>query len=81
MAHTVIIHILNEDPIVAEVEELPGPTDTSIAFTNPRKRDGKPVYYITEGSTSYIFPWHRISFIEVMAPETEEREIIEFFRR
>jgi hypothetical protein len=80
MAYTVIIHIQNEDPVVAEMEKLPGPSDTLIAFTNPRKRDGKPLYYITEGSVAYLFPLSRIAFIEVMASEAEEQEIISFFR-
>jgi hypothetical protein len=80
MSYNVIIHIQNEDPIVAEMEKLPGLSDTMIAFTNPRKRDGKPIYYITEGSIAYIFPLSRIGFIEVMASEAEEQEIISFFR-
>lgn len=81
MTITVIIHVHNEDPIMAEMESLPGPTDTMITVKAPRKRDGKPLYYITEGSVSYIFPLHRVSFIEVMASETEETEVVEFFRR
>ena len=80
MSQTVIIHVQNEDPIIAEMEALPGPADTLVTFTNPRKRDGKPLYYITEGSIAYIFPLSRITFIEVMAPEATEEEIISFFR-
>ncbi len=80
MAYTVIVHIQNEDPIVAEMEKLPGLSDTMIAFINPRKRDGKPIYYITEGSVAYLFPINRIGFLEVMASEEEEQEIISFFR-
>jgi hypothetical protein len=79
MAHTVIIHMLNEDPIVAEMEELPGPEATSISFTNPRRRDGKALHYLTYGSVAYIFAMHRVNFIEVMAPR-EETDVIEFFR-
>jgi len=30
MAYTVLIHILNEEPIVGEIEELPTSTDTNI---------------------------------------------------
>ena len=76
----VIVHLTNEDPFVADVEELPGPDVTSVAFTNPRLRDGKPLRYVTQGMSSIIFPWHRISFIEVMASEEERREVVEFFR-
>lgn len=76
----VIVHISNEDPFVADVEGLPTPNDTSVAFFNPRSRDGKPLRYVTQGMSSMVLPWHRISFIEVMASEEERREVVEFFR-
>jgi hypothetical protein len=79
MSMEVVIHLLNEDPILAELEEMPDPTHQSIVITNPRRRDGRPLHYVTEGATAFIFPWNRITFIEIM--ETEEtREVIEFFR-
>ena len=55
MAHTVLIHLINEDPILAEVEKLPDPTDNLLICTNPRRRDGKPLHYITNEATSFIF--------------------------
>lgn len=76
----VIVHLLNEDPFVADMEDTPSPSATSIAFFNPRLRDGKPLRYVTHGMSSIIFPWHRVSFIEVMASEEERREVVEFFR-
>jgi hypothetical protein len=75
----VIIHLANEDPIVAEIEDWPDPTHQSIVIMNPRRRDGRSLHYVTEGATSFIFPWTRITFIEVMETE-EEREVVEFFR-
>jgi hypothetical protein len=75
----VIVHLQNEDPILAEMEAMPDPTDQTIVLTNPRRRDGRPVHYVTEGATSFIFPWNRITFIEIMEPE-EAKEVIEFFR-
>ena len=80
MSQMVVIHVQNEDPIIAEMEALPEPTHTMITIMNPRKRDGRPLHYITEGSVAYIFPVSRISFIEIMAPEATEEEIISFFR-
>ena len=40
MAKVVIIHVAGEDPILAEVEDLPKPTDQFMEFTNPRRKDG-----------------------------------------
>ncbi|MBN1660955.1 MAG: hypothetical protein JXA93_21340 [Anaerolineae bacterium] len=79
MSMVVIIHLANEDPIVAEIEDWPDPTHQTLTFTNPRRRDGRPLHYITEGATSFIFPWDRITFVEIMETE-EEKEVIEFFR-
>ncbi|MGQ9599892.1 MAG: hypothetical protein ACUVWZ_10805 [Anaerolineae bacterium] len=79
MAFEVIIHVQNEDPIVADMETLPDPTHYSVIVTNPRRRDGRPLHYITEGASAFIFPWTRINFIEVLEVEKAE-EIVEFFR-
>ena len=41
MATTVIVHLYNEDPFVAEMEKLPDPTDEFVEVINPRRKDGK----------------------------------------
>ena len=79
MANTVIIHLSNEDPIVGEVDELPAAGDTVIAVTNPRRRDGKDVQYLSGDIIKVIWPIAQISFIEVLPSEGEER-IIGFVR-
>ena len=79
MSNTVIIHISNEDPIVGELDELPGPTDTLITINNPRRRDGKDVQNLTNDVIKVIWPVSQIAFIEVMPSEGEER-IIGFVR-
>ena len=75
----VIVHLHNEDPVLAEMESIPDPTHHSVVITNPRRRDGRPLHYVTEGATSFIFPWTRITFIEIMEEE-EAKEVVEFFR-
>lgn len=80
MAYNVIVHVMNEDPFVAEMEELPNAADQTISFTNPRRRDGKPVHYFDREAVNFIFPWHRITFVEVLAPRRTRDEVVEFFR-
>lgn len=75
----VILHLMNEDPVLAEMDALPDPTHQSIVVTNPRRRDGRPLHYVTEGATAFIFPYSRITFIEIMEAEKAE-EVVEFFR-
>jgi hypothetical protein len=79
MPYEVIIHLHNEDPVVAEMDSLPDPTHQCVFLVNPRRRDGRSLHYVTEGATSFIFPWSRITFIEVMESE-EDKEVVEFFR-
>lgn len=80
MAKIVIVHVAGEEPILAEVEELPKPTDQFLEISNPRRRDGKAVNYVTTGAKTFIYPWHRLSFVEVMSTEAEKQDVIEFFR-
>jgi hypothetical protein len=79
MANTVIVHISSEDPVVGEVEELPAANDTLITLTNPRRRDGKDIPYLSDDIIKVIWSLAQISFIEVLPSEGEER-IIGFVR-
>ena len=79
MAHTVVIHLMNEDPVCGEVEQLPGAGDTLITVHNPRRRDGKDVHYLSNDIIMVIWPINQISFMEVTPSEGEER-IITFVR-
>ena len=79
MPYDVILHLHNEDPVLAEMDSLPDPTHQCVYIVNPRRRDGRSLHYVTEGAASFIFPWSRITFIEVMESD-EDKEVIEFFR-
>ncbi len=59
--HSILIHITNEEPILAEVEELPSTTDQAVYCINPRRRDGKELHYVESEVQSIILPWHRIN--------------------
>lgn len=80
MPFTVIVHLLNEDPMVAEMDELPSATATCFTCINPRRKDGKPLNYVSADCDRFIFSWNRVGFIEVMPSEEEEKKIVEFFR-
>jgi hypothetical protein len=77
--YTLILHILNADPIVGEVDELPTRTDTMVMITNPRTRDGKDVHFLDENVITIMFPVEKLNFIEVLS-EKEHEEIIGFVR-
>jgi hypothetical protein len=76
--HSLLIHISGEEPILAEVDELPKTTDTAIYCTNPRRRDGKELHYVLSEVQTIIVPLHRIIFAEIMPSGTEEEIISPF---
>ena len=79
MPYTIVVHISNEDPILANVDELPAAADSIITLHNPRRRDGKDIHYLQADVLSVIWPINQISFIEVLPGEGEEK-IIGFVR-
>jgi len=75
MTHTLLIHIVNEDPIVGDVEELPGMSDTLVWVNNPRRKDGKDIHYLDSSVVTILLPVARITFIEIIPSEIEENLI------
>ena len=80
MAYNIILHLPNEEPVLAEIEELPKATDTSLIVSNLRRRDGGRVNYLDAEAERILFPWHRISFIEILPSEAEREKLVKFFR-
>lgn len=76
---SVIVHFLNEDPVVGEIDALPTPIDNLVSVKNPRKKDGKDIPFLEPNVTIVVWPLSRISFIEIMSSGSEE-DIISFVR-
>lgn len=79
MPYSVILHLAGEASIVGEIEELPKNTDTIIMISNPRLRDGKDVHYIEPNVTKVIWPFSKVSFIELLE-DADEEDLIGFVR-
>ena len=75
MAYSVILHLPGEPSILGEVEELPKASDTLIAVSNPRLRDGKDIHYLEHNVVKVIWPVDRVALIEVLESEDEEHLI------
>jgi len=76
---TVIVHFANEDPVLGDIDQLPGMDDTMILVKNPRRKDGKDIANLDRSVTQVIWTIHRMTFIEIL-PSGEEEEIISFVR-
>lgn len=79
MPETVVVHISNEEPFIAEIENMPSPQDTILILSNPRRRDGREVTFLAEQVTIIAYHWSRINFIEVL-PSQQDDDIISSIR-
>lgn len=79
MPYTLVVHLVNEDPIVGEVDEMPKPADNILLVNNPRRRDGKDLHYLQSNVVQIIIPVEKTSFIEIL-PGEEDESIIGFVR-
>ena len=67
MIRNVVIHITNEQPLLADLYDMPGATDISLVCTNVRMLDGKKPLFIDHASSTFVFPYLHIRFIEILA--------------
>ena len=75
---TIKLHLVNEDPVMGEIDTLPDPAAVSLHVKHPRRGDGKDVHYLEQNVSSVVWPFHKINFIEIMPGE--EEEILSFVR-
>jgi len=76
---TVLIHIMNEEAVVGEIESIPEPSDQVLIVSNARLRDGRDVSYLLPETDTVVYPWTRIHCVEIL-PSEEEKEIVSFIR-
>ncbi|HET7702794.1 MAG TPA: hypothetical protein VFK35_05300 [Candidatus Limnocylindrales bacterium] len=78
MIHNAVIHIANEQPLLADLFETPSTTDVSLVCTNVRMLDGKKPIFIDRTDSVFVFPYLHVRFIEIpaaaVAPEPADAE-------
>jgi hypothetical protein len=66
MIRNAVIHISNEQPLLADLYAVPTAADTSLVCTNIRMLDGKKPIFIEHAASVFVFPYLHIRFIEIM---------------
>lgn len=79
MALQVLVHLNNEEPFAADMEDMPPPGATYVMLSNPRTKEGRHVTWVSPGAFRFMFPLSRISFIEIMM-SAQEKDIEPFYR-
>lgn len=74
MIRNVVIHLLNEQPLLADLPEEPGPTDRNLICTNLRTLSGQRPVFVDAVESTFVFPYAHIRFLEIR-PERPEAEL------
>jgi hypothetical protein len=64
----------NREAFKVDVDEAPRPTDQVLVGKNPRERSDKPITWIEDEVTTLVFPWSKITFVEVLPNPSDEAE-------
>ena len=67
MIRNAVIHIQNEQPLLADLYEHPKPLDQGLVCTNIRTMDGKRPIFIDRSDSVFFFPYLHIRFVEIAA--------------
>ena len=62
-----VIHIANEQPLLADLYEMPTSADVSLVCTNIRMLDGKKPVFVDYPGSVFVFPYQALRFVEIMA--------------
>ena len=66
MIRNVVLHINNEQPLLADLFELPNAADVGLRCTNLRTMNGKRPVFVDDINSVFFFPYLHIRFVEIM---------------
>ncbi len=70
-----VIHLLNDQPVVADLVEDPKPGDITIICTNVRTLEGRRPVFIDQSDSTFVFPYGGIRFVEIPSGKEPAREV------
>jgi hypothetical protein len=79
MSYRIQVHVVGDDPVILDVDDLPKTDDTCVIGTNPQRRDGKEVAYVLREVNQIMIPIWRVNFIQVL-PSEQADEVPTFVR-
>ncbi len=65
MIPNVVLHLENEQPLLADLYRLPEPTDVGLLCTNVRTMNGKRPVFVDHVASVFFFPYRVIRFLEI----------------
>jgi outer membrane protein assembly factor BamB len=67
---------------IGSPDEMPDAKEDFILVRNPHRRDGKPLTLIAGGVSTLIYPWSRVTYVEILGEGlgSTRESIVGFFR-
>jgi hypothetical protein len=62
-----VLHLNNEQPLLADLFEAPNPGDVGLRCTNLRTMNGKRPVFVDDSSSIFFFPYIIMRFVEIPA--------------
>jgi hypothetical protein len=74
-----VIHLMDEDPILGELDGMPVPSAQFVTVHHARRRDNRAVPYLEGPNDTVLIAWHRIRAVQVL-PQGGTDNVIGFVR-
>lgn len=74
MIRDAVIHLLNEQPVVADLLAAPEPADLNLICTNLRTLDGRRPIFVDDSASTFVFPYRHVRFLEIRADRTAAKD-------
>ncbi len=65
MIRDAVIHLLNEQPLLADLYRMPEPSDAGLLCTNLRTTGGKRPVFVDDIASVFFFPYRGMRFLEI----------------
>ncbi len=66
--HDAVIHLLNEQPLLADLPTPPTTGDLVLVCTNLRMMNRKRPVFVDDAASTFVFPYSQIRFVEIPIP-------------
>jgi hypothetical protein len=65
MIRNVVVHLANEQPLMADMFAMPTPSDVALVCTNLRDMNGKRPIFVDDIASYFVFPLTFVRFVEI----------------
>ena len=65
MIRNAVLHLNNEQPMLADLFEVPAAADVGLRCTNLRTLNGKRPVFVDDSAAMFFFPYLHIRFVEI----------------